>query len=117
LRAELLRDLRARGAFTLSNQFPVVYNGASVRWQVISDLVAKGKADRVKYVIAADLAHEAAHARGVRDEVLACRAQLEVLKTFFDDGKYFLAAEIRSVERQCQDYEREDRYGKRLQLK
>ena len=115
-RAELLMEFRSMGAFTLSNQFPVVYNGASARWQAISDLVAQGKADRVKYVIAADLAHEAVHARGIRDELIACRAQLEVLNTFLGEGRYYLAAEIRTVQQQCREYKRKDRYGRRFRL-
>ena len=113
-RDELLNELRSQSAFTLSNQFPVVYNGASARWQAISGLVAQGKADRVKYVIAADLAHEAIHARGIRDELIACRAQLEVLNTFIGEGRYYLAAEIRTVQQQCREYKRKDRYGRRF---
>jgi hypothetical protein len=110
---QVSRDLRERAAFTLDARPPIIYNGLSDRWKQLIHHRDRGHRLTVLHALAADLVHESQHACGIRDEAIACRAQLEFLTKSIRCGIRALETERKTVMRACDELRTSsDRFGK-----
>lgn len=110
---QVSKDLRQRAAFTLDARPPIIYNGLSDRWKQLIHYGDHGHHSTVLHALAADLVHESQHACGIRDEAIACRAQLEFLTRAIRNGLRTLETEQKTVTRACEELKTSsERFGR-----